>query len=143
MTPDKLEALRRLAADERTPIEEARNAALAFVRGGGQAKSPVEEFVPKADLRKVEKERDDIFDRAKTLAEEAMRLKNEAEKLLAENEKLRGIVRRVVDASRAEKEAAELVARWDGEAKGGNGGGWVVDPPYYAPGRVSGWAKAR
>ena len=36
MTPDKLEALRKLAEDERTPIEEARNAALAFVRGGGQ-----------------------------------------------------------------------------------------------------------
>ena len=27
MTPEKLEALRKLAADERTPIEEARNAA--------------------------------------------------------------------------------------------------------------------
>lgn len=38
MSPDKLEALRKLAADERTPIEEARNAALQFVRHGGEFK---------------------------------------------------------------------------------------------------------
>lgn len=31
----KLEGLWKLASDERTPVEEARNAALAFVRGGG------------------------------------------------------------------------------------------------------------
>jgi chromosome segregation ATPase len=31
----KLEGLRKMAADERTPIEEARSAALAFVRAGG------------------------------------------------------------------------------------------------------------
>lgn len=35
MIPEKLEALRRLAVDERTPIEEARNAALQYVRAGG------------------------------------------------------------------------------------------------------------
>ena len=40
MTPEKLEALRVMAAREDTPIEEARNAALAFVRGGGSAAKP-------------------------------------------------------------------------------------------------------
>ncbi len=36
MTPDKLEALRRLALDERTPEEEARTAALLYVRAKPQ-----------------------------------------------------------------------------------------------------------
>lgn len=40
MTPDKLEALRRLAADEGTPEEEARTAALMYVRKGGKVESP-------------------------------------------------------------------------------------------------------
>ena len=31
VSPEKLEALRKLAMDERTPIDEARNAALQFV----------------------------------------------------------------------------------------------------------------
>lgn len=35
MSPEKLEALRKLAAHEDTPIEEARNAALQYVRHGG------------------------------------------------------------------------------------------------------------
>jgi hypothetical protein len=36
MNSEKLEALRKLATDERTPIEEARNAALQYVRAGGR-----------------------------------------------------------------------------------------------------------
>ena len=36
MSPEKLEALRRLAAHDSTPIDEARNAALEYVRGGGR-----------------------------------------------------------------------------------------------------------
>lgn len=35
MSPEKLQALQKLATDERTPIDEARNAALQFVRHGG------------------------------------------------------------------------------------------------------------
>jgi len=42
MTPETLEALRYKAMREDTPIEEARNAALAFVRGGGSAAKPRE-----------------------------------------------------------------------------------------------------
>lgn len=52
MSPEKLEALRRLATDERTPIDEARNAALQFVRNGGKVASepraPTDEEIRKA-----------------------------------------------------------------------------------------------
>lgn len=128
MTPDKLEALRRLAADERTPVEEARNAALAFVRHGGQVK-PSEELVPKADLEKVKRDNVELFERSKIIAAEAERRRVENERLQIENEKLRVLLRRVVGGSKAEKEAAELVARWEGEAKKTNGGGCVDNPP--------------
>lgn len=131
MTPDKLEALRKLAADERTPVEEARNAARAFVRGEGQAK-PSEEFVPKTELEKVKRDNVEIFERSKIVGAEAERRRAENEKLRTENEKLRALLRRVVDGSKAEKEATDLFARWDAEAKRTtNGGGWtdgVVTP---------------
>lgn len=52
MSPDKLEALRKLAADERTPIEEARNAALQFVRGGGKIES-APKIITIEDIRRV------------------------------------------------------------------------------------------
>lgn len=41
MTADKAEALRVLAADLRTPENEARNAALIYVREGGKLTIPV------------------------------------------------------------------------------------------------------
>lgn len=144
MTPDKLEALRKLAADERTPIEEARNAALAFVRGGGQAKT-IEEYVPKAELERVKRDNVEIFERSKIVGAEAERRRVENEKLRAENEKLRALLRRTVDGSKAEKEAEEMVARWNSEAKKTNGGGWVENPPeaprYYTNVNIPGWAR--
>lgn len=51
MNSNKLEALRALALHDGTPIEEARNAALAFVRGGGDAAKP--KVVTIEDVRRL------------------------------------------------------------------------------------------
>jgi hypothetical protein len=67
MTPEKLEALRRLAADERTPEEEARTAALLYARNVPSMHPAVEQFVPKSEvdtLRAMLKQAEDRTARA-------------------------------------------------------------------------------
>jgi hypothetical protein len=82
MNPDKLEALRKLAIDERTPVEEARNAALVFVRNGGRTE------MPKSDdqtlqLAVLEEQRDHAKAEAKKEKAEADRLRLLLGKMLA------------------------------------------------------------
>jgi hypothetical protein len=107
MNDAKLEGLRRLAADERTPIEEARNAALAFVRGGGGAVSQ-----DKAELERLAaqvKQLDDLRnkDRAETAKHKAEveRLRIILGKMLALKDAEAKLEKNKTDVAREAKEA--------------------------------------
>lgn len=98
MTPDKLEALRKLAADDRTPIEEARNAALQFVRHGGaitQRQITLEDVRKFADVAMVREAFGPELDALK--AEETQK-RSRLQKQIDERDKDR-------DALRAERDA--------------------------------------
>jgi hypothetical protein len=81
----KLDALRRLAADERTPIEEARNAALAFVRGGGKVDAaPAAGDDAQAKLAELER-------RGLAILEQKWTLERRVHELEQENARLRAM----------------------------------------------------
>jgi hypothetical protein len=80
MSPEKLEALRKLALDERTPVEEARTAALTFVRKGGRAEPDEKTRQQRAEL---EEERDQAKADAQKQKTEADRLRLLLGKMLA------------------------------------------------------------
>jgi len=93
MSPEKLEALRALAADMRTPDNEARNAALIYVREGGAQASRNAADAPtieklKAQLAELEQDRDvwkrramqagSLLNRAIDLGSDARRMRDDA-----------------------------------------------------------------
>lgn len=94
MNADKLEALRALAADPRTPENEARNAALTYVRGGGRADAPTARLsgpsveVLQRQLAEMEEDRDRWRKRT-----------HEAQVYLARVVDLGGEIRRKYDAA--------------------------------------------
>lgn len=95
MNPDKLEALRKLAADERTPVEEARNAALQFVRNGGKIASeprpPTDEEIRRtATPERIREVFRTDFDDVKRQHKEAIgKLESERDELRRERDALR------------------------------------------------------
>ena len=89
MSPEKLEALRKLAIDERTPIDEARNAALQFVRNGGkfsaEPRPPTDDEIKAActperirsvfrtDFESLKREQKDVLSKAQMERDNAVR----------------------------------------------------------------------
>lgn len=99
MNPDKLEALRKLALDERTPIEEARSAALTFVRKGGRAEPDCKEL----QFAVLEEQRDAA--------------RAEAQKHKAEAERLRLLLGKMLALADAEKKLEKNRAEVEAEAR--------------------------
>jgi hypothetical protein len=91
VTPDKLEGLRALAADMRTPDNEARTAALLYVRAGGRtvASAPTPPSAPRSTehlerlLSEMETERDGWRARAKAADAIISRLVDDGRRHLA------------------------------------------------------------
>jgi predicted nucleic acid-binding Zn-ribbon protein len=122
MAKDTMEVLLRKATDDRTPIEEARNCALAYVRKGGKVET---EKTP--DEIALDQERERIFlamqaanrklqnelSQAQTaLAQKHEWLCNAQEKakhLEDENKKLRKAMKAIVDYVKAGKKLAEAI----------------------------------
>jgi hypothetical protein len=109
MNRDKLESLRRLAADERTPVDEARNAALAFVRGLGEASSPdvlgrleQERDEARREVERLKAKTVDDIAQLRSMWEGVARAKEE------EAGRLRAILTKLVDARRAEDDARKV-----------------------------------
>lgn len=89
VSPEKLDALRKLAMDERTPIDEARNAALQFVRHGGkfsaEPRPPTDDEIKAActperirsvfrtDFESLKREQKEALSKAQTERDDAIR----------------------------------------------------------------------
>jgi hypothetical protein len=100
MNAEKLQGLFRLAQDERTPIDEARNAALAYVRNGGT-------ITPNAkDAERIGK-----------LEEERDAARAESAKHKAEAERLRLIIGKMLALKDAEQKLEKAKADVEREAK--------------------------
>lgn len=99
VSPDKLEALRRLALDERTPIEEAMSAALTFVRKGGRV------------------ETDDKALQLAVLEEQRDAARAEASKHKAEAERLRLLLGKMLALADAEKKLEKNRAEVEAEVR--------------------------
>lgn len=95
MKPDTLEALRYKASREDTPIEEARNAALAYVRGLGA----------------VEESKEPSFEAAKKALDDLAIERAYTRDLEAENSKLRTVLKTWVGAFALMDEASQIVVR--------------------------------
>lgn len=120
VSPDKLDALRKLAMDERTPIDEARNAALQFVRHGGkfstEPRLPTDDeikaactperirFVFRTDFESLKREQKEVLSKAQTERDEAMR---ERDALKRQLEDLRSHGKALLSFFQAEPGAAK------------------------------------
>jgi hypothetical protein len=114
MTPEKLESLRRLAADARTPEEEARTAALLYVRHVPTMQHPaIEEFVPKARLAESEREVERLRNELKREQEAHARTQEAHARTRAAAESATAIVARLKDVQKAEELARQGRAEID------------------------------
>jgi hypothetical protein len=120
VSPEKLDALRKLAMDERTPIDEARNAALQFVRHGGkfsmEPRPPTDDeikaactperirFVFRTDFESLKREQKEAISKAQTERDEAIR---ERDALKRQLEDLRSHGKALLSFFKAETEAAK------------------------------------
>ena len=120
VSPDKLESLRKLAMDERTPIDEARNAALQFVRHGGKFSSeprpPTDDEIKAActperirsvfrtDFESLKREQKEALLKAQTERDDAIRERDAFKRQL---EDLRSHGKALLSFFKAETEAAK------------------------------------
>lgn len=120
VSPEKLDALRKLAMDERTPIDEARNAALQFVRHGGkfstEPRLPTDDEIKAActperirsvfrtDFESLKREQKEALSKAQTERDDALR---ERDALKRQLEDLRSHGKALLSFFQAEAEAAK------------------------------------
>jgi len=125
VSPEKLDALRKLAMDERTPIDEARNAALQFVRHGGkfstEPRLPTDDEIKAActperirsvfrtDFESLKREQKEAISKAQTERDEAIRerdaLKRQLEDLRSHGKALLSFFQAETEASKPAKES--------------------------------------
>ena len=120
VSPEKLDALRKLAMDERTPIDEARNAALQFVRHGGkfstEPRLPTDDEIKAActperirsvfrtDFESLKREQKEALSKTQTERDDAIRERDAFKRQL---EDLRSHGKALLSFFQAETEAAK------------------------------------